>query len=49
MGLDGTHNVANLVGLMAKIGMSVKHITNIAKAAKLSPPKMSRRSHLLTI
>ena len=42
--------MANLRGLRAKtpVGMRTKQVTNMARAARLSPPKTSRRSHRLT-
>jgi len=47
-----TYKMANLrgplTGLMVKRGSSVKQRTNRARAARLRPPKMSKRSHRLT-
>jgi hypothetical protein len=43
-----THNMANLRGLVARTGKRKKQMTKHAAAARLHPPKTSRRSHLLT-
>lgn len=42
--------MANFAGFARKRGVNIspKHVANIAKAARLSPPNTSRRSHLLT-
>jgi hypothetical protein len=46
-----TYSTANLRGFTTKtpVGISAKHITNIAAAAILRPPNKSNRSHRLTI
>lgn len=44
-----TYSIANLRGLMLRIGSSVKQTTNKATAARLRPPKMRMRSHRLTV
>lgn len=43
-----TYRIANFRGLAARTGKRKKQITKHAAAAKLHPPKMRRRSHLLT-
>ena len=45
-----TYRMANFLGLTRKMGVNInaKHVANIAKAARLRPPKTSSRSHLLT-
>jgi hypothetical protein len=40
--------MANLRGVVAKTGKRKKQMTKHAAAARLHPPKTSRRSHLLT-
>jgi len=42
--------MANFLGITRKMGVNIKakHVANIAKAARLRPPKTSSRSHLLT-
>lgn len=44
------HRMANFLGLTRKMGVNInaKHVANIAKAARLRPPKTSSRSHLLS-
>lgn len=41
------HKIANLRGRVAKTGKRKKQMTKHAAAARLQPPKTSRRSHLL--
>ena len=41
-----THNMANFLGLIERIGNSAKQITKQARAAKLQPPKMIILSHV---
>lgn len=44
-----TYRMANLRGLVARTGNKKKQMTKHAAAARLHPPKMRRRSHLLTV
>jgi hypothetical protein len=44
-----TYNIANFLDEKAITGSSAKQIMNSTKAAKFRPPKMSRRSHRLTV
>ena len=44
-----TNRIANLRGLSGRTGSSAKQITKQASAATLHPPKMSSRSHRLTM
>ena len=44
-----THNMANFRGCGNRMGNSARQTAKQAKAARLQPPKISRRSHLLTI
>jgi len=44
-----THNIANFLETTAMKGNRVKHMMNNARAARFSAPKMSSRSHLLTV
>lgn len=43
-----TYNTANLRGFNERTGNRTKQITKQAKAARLQPPKINIRSHLLT-
>jgi hypothetical protein len=45
-----TYKMANLRGLSRKTGVNIRpiQVANIAKAARSSPPKTSKRSHRLT-
>jgi hypothetical protein len=45
---ESTYRMANLRGRVAKTGKRKKQMTKHAAAARLHPPKTSRRSHLLT-
>lgn len=47
--MERTHRIANLRGLRDRTGNNAKQITKQASAARLQPPKISRRSHRLTI
>lgn len=44
-----TYNMANLRGRRERTGNRAKQITKQARAAKLQPPNISMRSHLLTV
>ena len=46
---DGTYNMANLRGTAAKMKNRLKQMMKQIKAPRLQAPKMSRRSHRLTI
>lgn len=45
----GTYRIANFLGFKLRIGKRVKQTMKRATAARLRPPKISRRSQRLTV